>query len=175
MHTPPRSLLKDKSIPYGVKTTIISQEDKAISTNRRNNLIHTWSYSSTTFHKNKAHCRWVLQWESLGTPCSTLSSAALLSFLPLSPPVYPTTQATSPPKQHIVGFHVYTCLYGFPFAPAFYGTAPIRVAVPGFCHQKKSNPRTDLHDSEKPSVSYPAVSILYPVAFRFFRYFKWTK
>lgn len=54
LHTPtppptPKFLIKDKSISYAVKTTINSQEDKAISIRTVNTIIHTWSYFSTTF------------------------------------------------------------------------------------------------------------------------------
>lgn len=59
---------------------------------------------------------------------------SLLHTVPFSSPLFLATvttclshhtQAMSPPKQHIAGFHIYACLYGFPFAPAFYGTVAI--------------------------------------------------
>lgn len=151
-HLTPKSLIKDKSISHAVKTTMISQEDKAISIRTINTSVCTWSYFSTIFHKNKAHCWQVLQWESSGTPCSTL-------WTPFSSPLFLATVITClshhthamfPPRQHIERFQVYTCLYGFPFAPAFYGAVLDWVALPGFCHQKKKKIlRTDLHDLER--------------------------
>lgn len=117
--TPLKSLIKDRSISYTVRTTIISQTDKAISIKKTNTWINTWSYFSTTFHKNKVHCWWVLQWESLGTPCSTLSPSALLSFLPLSPPSYLSIHKLCPHLSSLWWGFMYTPVYLASFCPSF--------------------------------------------------------
>lgn len=157
-----------------VRTTVISQTDKAISTKKTNTWIHTWSYFSTTFHKNKAHCWWVLQWESSGTPCQALLPSAPLSFSPLSPPAYLSTHKLCPHLSSPRWGFMYTpvCLYGFLLPQLLTAESLPDLLCLDFATKKK---KKKIIQSKKTLVSLrkafrsltPLQASFYPTAFRF--------